>query len=166
MSEHRDRGRRPVSRTRGGAVSRIFGACAAVTLLAGSLSMGGPSANAAATDIHKIEHVIVIMQENRSFDHYFGTYPGAEGIPMSNGVPTVCIPDPNTGGCQRPYVNHADDGGGGPHAATHVVQDVDGGAMDGFVAAAETAQKGCVDATNAACAPGPMDVMGYHTQSD
>ncbi|HKC22993.1 MAG TPA: alkaline phosphatase family protein, partial [Gaiellaceae bacterium] len=27
----------------------------------------------APTGIHKIKHVIVIMQENRSFDHYFGT---------------------------------------------------------------------------------------------
>ena len=44
--------------------------------------------------IHKIKHVIVIMQENRSFDTYFGTYPGADGIPMQNGVPTVCVPDP------------------------------------------------------------------------
>jgi len=25
--------------------------------------------------IHKIKHVIIIMQENRSFDSYFGTYP-------------------------------------------------------------------------------------------
>jgi phospholipase C len=33
-------------------------------------------------DIHKIEHVVVIMQENRSFDSYFGTFPGADGIPM------------------------------------------------------------------------------------
>ena len=32
--------------------------------------------------IHKIRHVIVIVQENRSFDSYFGTYPGADGIPM------------------------------------------------------------------------------------
>src|SRR5437879_6481299 len=37
--------------------------------------------------IHKIQHVIVIMQENRSFDTYFGTYPGADGIPMQNGMP-------------------------------------------------------------------------------
>jgi phospholipase C len=29
--------------------------------------------------IHKIQHVIVIVQENRSFDSYFGTYPGADG---------------------------------------------------------------------------------------
>jgi phospholipase C len=31
----------------------------------------------------KVKHVIVIMQENRSFDHYFGTFPGADGIPTS-----------------------------------------------------------------------------------
>ena len=41
-----------------------------------------------------IKHVIIIMQENRSFDTYFGTYPGADGIPMRNGVPTVCVSDP------------------------------------------------------------------------
>src|SRR5579859_2157990 len=31
-----------------------------------------------AVGIHKIRHVVVIMQENRSFDSYFGTYPGAD----------------------------------------------------------------------------------------
>ncbi len=46
--------------------------------------------------IHKIRHVVVIMQENRSFDSYFGTYPGADGIPMKNGKPAVCVPDPAT----------------------------------------------------------------------
>ena len=34
------------------------------------------------------------MQENRSFDSYFGTFPGADGIPMQDGKPAVCIPDP------------------------------------------------------------------------
>ena len=53
--------------------------------------------------IHKIRHVIIIMQENRAFDNYFGTYPGAEGIPMTDGVPTVCVPDPVGGQCIRPY---------------------------------------------------------------
>ena len=32
-----------------------------------------------------IQHVIFIVQENRSFDHYFGTFPGADGIPMKRG---------------------------------------------------------------------------------
>ena len=39
--------------------------------------------------IHRIKHVVIIMQENRSFDSYFGTYPGADGIPAG-----VCVPDP------------------------------------------------------------------------
>jgi len=137
---------------------------ASVKMLSGSLA--GIGASAAPTGIHKIQHVIVVMQENRSFDEYFGTYPGAHGIPMSNGVPTACLPDPNTGSCQRPYVNHADVGGGGPHDVHATTRDVDSGAMDGFVSAAESAQKGCADPTNAGCAPGPLDEMGYHTQTD
>jgi len=64
--------------------------------------------------IHKIKHVIIIMQENRSYDSYFGTYPGADGFPMRNGVPTVCVPNP-AGGCTRPYHDTADVNGGGPH---------------------------------------------------
>jgi phospholipase C len=43
--------------------------------------VNGPRATPAAGDtvgIHKIKHVIVIMQENRSFDEYFGTFPGAD----------------------------------------------------------------------------------------
>ena len=47
-----------------------------------------------------IQHVIVIMQENRSFDHYFGTFPGAEGIKFdANGVPLTCYPLKG-GGCE------------------------------------------------------------------
>ena len=127
---------------------------------------GVSSASAALTGIHKIQHVVVLMQENRSFDSYFGAFPGAAGIPMSSGVPTACLPDPSTGGCQRPYVNHADDQGGGPHGAQSAVADIDGGKMDGFVASARSAQINCVDPNNAGCAGGPMDVMGYHVRSD
>ena len=47
--------------------------------------------------------MIVIVQENRSFDSYFGTYPGADGIPMKHGVPTTCSWNPITHRCQRPY---------------------------------------------------------------
>src|SRR5487761_1015277 len=65
--------------------------------------------------IHKIKHVVIIMQENRSFDSYFGTYPGADGIPMANGQPAVCVPDPMSGQCVAPYHNTADVNHGGPH---------------------------------------------------
>jgi phospholipase C len=36
-----------------------------------------------------IEHIIVIVQENHSFDNYFGTYPGANGIPVGTMLPEV-----------------------------------------------------------------------------
>lgn len=32
----------------------------------------------------KVEHIVVIYQENRSFDHYFGTYKSPKGHPVSN----------------------------------------------------------------------------------
>jgi phospholipase C len=36
----------------------------------------------------KIKHVFVLMQENHTFDNYFGTFPGADGIRSACGVPT------------------------------------------------------------------------------
>jgi len=83
--------------------------------------------------IHKIRHVIIIMQENRAFDGYFGTYPGADGIPMKDGVPTVCIPDPASGQCVRPYHDPNDINLGGPHGEYDSIADIDQGKMDGFL---------------------------------
>jgi phospholipase C len=115
----------------------------------------------------KIKHVIVIMQENRSFDSYFGTFPGADGIPMRDGVPTVCVPDPQSGGCLAPYPDHADVNGGGPHGAANARLDIDSGAMDGFVAQALAGRTGCTDPTDPECTnTATPDVMGYHTASD
>jgi phospholipase C len=128
--------------------------------------VGGPSPSAAAAGIAKIKHIVVIMQENRSFDTYFGTFPGADGIPMSNGVPTVCVPT-GSGACVKPFADHADVNGGGPHAQVNATDDIDGGKMDGFVVQAGGAKKGCADPNNPACVTGAVsDVMGYHTQSD
>ncbi len=114
--------------------------------------------------IHKIRHVVVIMQENRSFDSYFGTFPGADGLPRdSQGNFTGCVPDPAAGSCQRPYHDAADLNGGGPHGQTSAVADIDGGRMDGFIAQARAAKTGCHDVNDPACAGGgPPDVMGYH----
>ena len=107
------------------------------------------------------------MQENRSFDTYFGAYPGADGLPIQNGTSTACVPDVQTGQCVRPYVNHADVNGGGPHGQVDATADVNGGRMDGFINQAARAQRGCRNPTNPACANSAMqDVMGYHTQSD
>lgn len=118
---------------------------------------------AGPADIHKIKHVIVIMQENRSFDSYFGTYPGADGIPMKNGKPTraTCNPDPLHGGCVKPYPDHADLQEGGGHFEPDYPPDVNGGKMNGYVAQQE---KDCkIKTPGSSC---QTDVMGYHTGSD
>jgi phospholipase C len=116
--------------------------------------------------IHKIRHVVIIMQENRSFDSYFGTYPGADGIPERNGQFTVCVPDPRTHGCDRPYHDPSLVNGGAGHNEQDATTDIDHGRMDGFVKSAEEGvSRGC-SATNpptpACLTSSPPDVMGYH----
>jgi phospholipase C len=120
---------------------------AGVVLAAGAAGVGLAGSGKPQIDpgIHKIRHVVVIMQENRSFDSYFGTYPGADGLP-----PGVCVPDPATGTCKKPYHNPNDVNSGGPHGESNAAADVDGGKMDGFIAQAEGKTGRAVD------------VMGYH----
>ncbi len=135
------------------------------TILATALVAALP-AQAADEGIHKIQHVIVIMQENRSFDEYFGTYPGADGIPMKNGEPTVCVVDPKTKDCVKPYHNPTDINIGGPHNAAAAVTDIDSGKMDGFIKAFRDAQQ-CKSPNQPGCAPGDKpDVMGYHDEHE
>ncbi len=144
-------------------------ACVVVAALCATLSLAACSsssnnqATSNDTGIHKIKHIIMIMQENRSFDSYFGTYPGADGIPMKNGVPTVCAPDPTTNQCVKPYHDPAALNGGGPHGAANAKADIDGGKMDGFIKSAAYGRRGCSVTNNPICAgTNPTDVMGYH----
>jgi phospholipase C len=143
-------------------------ACALFAASCGGASPSSPATVVAATGIHKIRHVVIIFQENRSFDSYFGTYPGADGIPMADGVPTVCVPDPATGACVKPYLDHADLNGGGPHDAVNSTADINGGKMTGFIAQAQKGKRRCADPTNPVCTHGRdnTDVMGYHDGSD
>ncbi len=128
----------------------------------------GSSAVSAVSEagIHKIRHVIIIMQENRSFDSYFGTYPGADGIPAQDGHFTVCVPGPRAGRCVRPYHDPHDLNYGGPHGAGDAVADIDGGRMDGFVKEEELGRKTSCQNTpfNPECSGSDThpDVMGYH----
>jgi phospholipase C len=116
-----------------------------------------------ATGIHKIKHVVVIMQENRSFDSYFGTYPGADGIPASDGQFTVCVPDPRLGRCVQPFHDPSPVNGGGPHGEAPAAADIHGGRMDGFVAQSELLEgRGCGGIALVCNAWAPEDVMGYH----
>jgi phospholipase C len=134
----------------------------------------------AVSEIHKIKHVVVIMQENRSFDQYFGTFPGADGIPGVAGNPgkMPCVPDPLGKHCSRPFHDRNDKNFGGPHGQVNAAADMDcsnlatrsGCKMDGFVAQAE---RGKTCSTLApGCSPckgnkqGCLDAMGYHTGAD
>jgi phospholipase C len=140
-------------------------------ILAAALAFPGPGLITARvaetplqTGIQKIQHVVIIMQENRSFDEYFGTYPGANGIP-GYPIPTVCVPDKLTGHCIYPYHDPKDANKGGPHSHRGFTDSLDGGKMDGFVNAVYQATG------RTTCRAGPptytcTDVMGYKTQAD
>jgi phospholipase C len=130
-----------------------------------------PPADASAASA-KIKHVVVIMQENRSFDHYFGTYPGAEGLPVDGaGNFTSCIPDPDAGadggGCSRPFHLTTDKNIGGPHGAKNAETCINGGKMDGFILNALGAKQACPDPNAPDCINGSLiDVMGFHTDAE
>jgi phospholipase C len=153
------------------AASLVLAGCGAAGCgAAGTASPGAapsptPSGAAHVSDvgIHKIRHVVMIIQENRSFDSYFGTYPGADGIPASDGHFTVCLPDPATGGCDPPFHDSSLVNGGGPHGQGAVMADADAGRMDGFVAESETpGGRGCGGFAGVCSSLSPSDVMGYH----
>jgi phospholipase C len=73
------------------------------------------------------------------------------------------VPDPSTGGCERPFHDAADRNGGAGHQHAAAVADIDGGKMDGFVAQAETSARGCANPQSPACTQSATpDVMGYH----
>jgi len=134
----------------------LLAAGAASTLSVGLFLGQGSSAAPLQTGIHKIKHVIVVMQENRSFDSYFGTYPGADGIP-----PHTCVPlkVQRRKPCLRPFHDTRAGNIGGPHASSDAVADIRGGKMNGFVARALRSGSRC----RGSCSGRPVDVMGYHT---
>ena len=65
-----------------------------------------------------IEHVVIVMMENRSFDHFLGWVPGADGrqaglaYPDESGVlhPTLHLA-PDYQGCSHPDPDHTYEAG-------------------------------------------------------
>ena len=99
-----------------------------------------------------VRHFVVLLQENHTFDNYFGTYPGADGIPHG-----VCMPVNLANGprpCVRPFhignraIVDLD------HSELSARHDLSGGRMNGFVAAQRLRS---IDAKQA---------MGYYNGSD
>ncbi|TLY01023.1 MAG: alkaline phosphatase family protein [Thaumarchaeota archaeon] len=101
-----------------------------VTVVALILISSVPVAQRASSNGVPIQHVVVIVQENHSFDNYFGTYPDANGLP-----PGVALPaKPNGTASVKPFPLNNDvpprdicHSWGCAHA------EFDGGKMDGFV---------------------------------
>jgi phospholipase C len=120
----------------------LLAAILAAFLVAGRAPTQTIPPPAAPPGLEKIQHFVFIMQENRSFDHYFGTYPGAEGLP-----PGVCVPDPTVGTCAAPSHDAALVNQGGGHNWANAIACIDGGLMDGFIAGSTLK---------------PGDVMGWH----
>ncbi|MEX2439596.1 MAG: alkaline phosphatase family protein [Actinomycetota bacterium] len=103
-----------------------------------------PGLNKGPHGLRKLDHLIFIVQENRSFDHYFGTFPGANGLPRTpDGEFKTCIPDPVLGTCVQPYRSREDFFLGGPHSNPAAVGSVNDGAMDGFVDVASPKRRTC-----------------------
>jgi phospholipase C len=71
-------GNLPVDRRR---FLQITGGAVAATALSSSVARAASIAPAVRTrTIKDVEHIVVLMQENRSFDHYFGTLRGVRGF--------------------------------------------------------------------------------------
>jgi phospholipase C len=146
-------------------LAATFVLAATLVVIASLALVASASAAPAAAGIHKIKHVIVIMQENRSFDSYFGTYPGADGIPMRHGVPTACLPAPLRSHCLRPYHDSRDVNLGGPHEAVAFKTDLANGRMDGFIRARQSTCLTTIDPIDCT-ARQSVDMMGYHNQRE
>ncbi len=80
-----------------------------------------------------IQHLVVLLQENHSFDNYFGTYPGADGLPADTKMPV----DPKNLGAG--YVTPWHIGNSTitdlSHSAATYHDQYDNGKMDAFVSA-------------------------------
>jgi phospholipase C len=103
-----------------------------------------------------IEHVVILIQENRSFDHYFGMYPGVRGFGDKNGASAFFQRGPD-GKTVQPF--HLDTGcmADITHDWAPQHESYDGGKMDRFVAAHQA------DTANAAAAD---ETMGYFDRGD
>src|ERR1700723_2630278 len=107
----------------------------------GVRSVISPPAVSGCSKLTDIEHVVILIQENRSFDHYFGSYRGLRGF--SDKSPAFEQSDPaNTGnpptGILQPFhLDTSTTNAACTHDITHdwvpQHQSWNNGAMNGFV---------------------------------
>lgn len=90
--------------------ARLAALAAASSILPPNLRRALAQEPPLGTSLRDIEHVVLLMQENRSFDHYFGTLAGVRGfddpnaMPLPNGKSVFYQPDPqNPNGYLLPF---------------------------------------------------------------
>ncbi|HUO48060.1 MAG TPA: alkaline phosphatase family protein [Acidimicrobiales bacterium] len=143
-----------------GGLGAALGACGRSTVhQAASVATAG-------SDLGAVEHVVFLMMENRSFDHYFGTYPGVRGFgDHPAGSPGVFAQAWPGGAAPTLLPFHLDTAAADAECTHDLSHDWDaqhfcwhGGAMDRFVAThTEPAFEG----------PGQGELtMGYYTRAD
>lgn len=122
------------------------------SLLAGPQpSLSGPVLVDAQAAAH-IKHVFVIMQENHTFDNYFGTYPGVDGLQAGESMPVN--PAVKGGKTAEPYHLPALRTQDLDHGEITAQTAYDNGRMDGFVAAQQDRNL-----------PGSL-ALGYYDRTD
>jgi phospholipase C len=114
---------------------RFLAALAAAALATvGAPTPAGAAGGRAPGTATPIEHFVYLMQGDRTFDNYFGTFPGADGIPTDACQPLV-LSRPQSG-CVTPFPLNGHPPVTALGAGRSVVANqYDGGKMDGFVAA-------------------------------
>jgi phospholipase C len=79
-----------------------------------------------------IKHVVIVIKENHTFDNYFGSFPGAEGIAMIQTQNGMIAPPKAPDRTTRDLC----------HAHDCALTDLNGGKMDGWDNTAGTSQNG------------------------
>jgi phospholipase C len=149
-----------------GSAARLAALTAASTLLPPSLRRA-LAQEAPRGSLRDIKHIVLLMQENRSFDHYFGTMAGVRGFDdpdaaiLSNGRSVFHQPDPeNPKGYLLPFHLDTRKTNAQKYPSTNhsfLVQHAswNGGKMDNWLPAHRRAE-----GARAPC------VMGYHKRED
>lgn len=104
-----------------------------VPLLALIIGCGGVAHTSSPTPTpvpqNQIKNIIVVIMQNRSFDHLFGTFPGATGI--QPGVPGFTQKD-STGATVTPMLLSSTSTADLPHTRNDFLRVWDNGAMDKY----------------------------------
>ncbi len=110
---------------------------AAALLVAAPAALGGAALQPSVEALVRanVRYVFVIYQENRAFDHYFGTFPGANGIYGHGGVPGFRQYNPVSKRWTQAFRMTTPDLGLENNARDIVETGIDGGRMAGFVRA-------------------------------